>query len=270
MRMVLGEAFASADVLFADLIVPARPRRRSRPAFLASGVAHAVLVGALILVPLFAPGPLPSRDLIRVVIYDPPPPPPPPLPKGNPLLREGARRRPAPAEPRPAPDAFAERPSLVAPIETPPSPPETGADTAHAGAEQAGSPTGSELGVPEGMEEGVEGGAVGGVPGGVLGGVIGGTGQGPVLDYDLPPRIVRQTRPRYPQEAFVKKVEGTVVVEFVIGAAGRVVSVRVAQSIPLLDAAALEAVREWVFTPALKHGVPVATLARAPVAFRIF
>jgi len=48
------------------------------------------------------------------------------------------------------------------------------------------------------------------------------------------------------------------------------VSVRVAQSIPLLDAAALEAVREWVFTPALKHGVPVATLARAPVGFRIF
>ena len=267
MRMVLGEALASADVLFADLIVPARPRRRSRPAFLASGVAHAVLVGALILVPLFAPGPLPSRDLIRVVIYDPPPP---PLPKGDPPLREGARRRPAPAEPRPAADTSAELPTLLAPIEPPPSPPETGADTAHAGAEQAGSPTGSELGVPEGMEEGVEGGEVGGVPGGVLGGVIGGTGQGPVLDYDLPPRIVRQTRPRYPQEAFVKKVEGTVVVEFVIDAAGRVVSARVLLSIPLLDAAALEAVREWVFMPALKHGVPVATLARAPVGFRIF
>ena len=39
---------------------------------------------------------------------------------------------------------------------------------------------------------------------------------------------------------------------------------------PLLDAAALEAVRQWVFAPAHKKGRPVATLALAPVTFRIF
>lgn len=136
--------------------------------------------------------------------------------------------------------------------------------------EVRGSPTGSEFGVPEGMEGGVEGGVVGEVPGGVLGGVIGGTGQGPVLDYDQPPRLLRQTKPRYPQDAFVKKVEGTVLVEFVIDATGRVASVRILRSMPLLDAAAMEAVRQWVFSPAVKHGRPVATVARAPVAFRIF
>jgi outer membrane biosynthesis protein TonB len=39
--------------------------------------------------------------------------------------------------------------------------------------------------------------------------------------------------------------------------------------VPLLDAAAVAAVRQWVFAPALRKGRPVATLAIAPVAFRI-
>ena len=107
------------------------------------------------------------------------------------------------------------------------------------------------------MEEGVEGGVVGGVPGGVLGGVIGGTGDGPVMDYDQPPRPIKITRPQYPQEAFVKKIEGTVVVEILIDSHGRVVRARVIQSVPLLDAAALQTVYQWVFAPAVKHGRPV-------------
>ena len=65
-------------------------------------------------------------------------------------------------------------------------------------------------------------------------------------------------------------MEGTVLVEFVIDAGGRVVTARIVQSIPLLDAAALEAVREWIFAPAFRHGEPVATVAQAPVAFRIY
>jgi protein TonB len=122
------------------------------------------------------------------------------------------------------------------------------------------------------MEEGVEGGVVGGVPGGVIGGVIGGTGTGPaiVYDYDTPVRILRQTKPRYPQDAFVKKVQGVVLIEFVIDSTGRVVRARVIHSIPLLDAAALEAVRDWIFSPAVKRGRPVATVARAPVSFVIY
>ena len=42
------------------------------------------------------------------------------------------------------------------------------------------------------------------------------------------------------------------------------------QSIPALDAAALQTVREWLFAPAIKNGRPVATIAQAPVTFRIF
>jgi hypothetical protein len=42
------------------------------------------------------------------------------------------------------------------------------------------------------------------------------------------------------------------------------------QSIPLLDAAAVQTVYQWIFSPAMKNGRPVATLAEAPVTFRIF
>jgi protein TonB len=122
----------------------------------------------------------------------------------------------------------------------------------------------------EGMEVGVEGGVVGGVPGGVIGGVIGGTGDGPVLDYDQPPRAIKMDKPQYPQEAFVKKIEGTVEVEILIDASGNVTRARVIQSIPALDQAALQTVYRWRFSPAIKNGHPVATIARAPVAFRIY
>ncbi len=133
-----------------------------------------------------------------------------------------------------------------------------------------GSPNGSDVGVPEGMAEGVEGGVVGGVPGGVLGGVIGGTGDGAVLDYDQPPRPLKITQPKYPADAFVKKIEGTVEVEILIDSTGRVVRARVVKSIPLLDSAAVQTVYQWVFAPAVKSGHPVSTIASAPVTFRIF
>ena len=96
------------------------------------------------------------------------------------------------------------------------------------------------------------------------------TGADPAMDYDSPPRPIKITRPQYPQEAFARKVEGTVLVEILIDSQGRVVRARVLQSIPLLDAAALQTVYQWVFQPAVKHGRPVATIAQAPVAFRIY
>ena len=90
------------------------------------------------------------------------------------------------------------------------------------------------------------------------------------FDFDSPPRPIKQARPQYPQEAFVKKIEGTVLVEALIDTSGRVVRARVIQSVPLLDAAALQAAYQWVFQPAIKHGRPVPTIIHMPVAFRIY
>src|SRR4029453_18663988 len=101
------------------------------------------------------------------------------------------------------------------------------------------------------------------------GGGIGGAGT-IVLDWDSPPKAIKLTKPQYPQDAFVKKIEGTVEVEIIIDITGRVVHARVVKSIPLLDAAAVQTVYQWVFQPAMKHGRAVSTRATAPVTFRIF
>jgi protein TonB len=262
------------DNLFGGGLVASNPAGRTRRA----KVLFALFVGALtleftavvlaLLIPIFLPSDMPDQGDRRVVFFDPPPPPPPPLPKGSPLKQQQAE----PETPKPVTDVAKPKPEFTAPIETP-QPQQTAQLQPEAGIrpeDQFGSLTGSDFGDPLGMEEGVEGGVVGGVPGGVLGGVLGGTGTGPVMDYDAAPRPIKITRPQYPQEAFVKKVEGTVVVEILIDSQGRVVRARVIQSVPLLDAAALQTVYQWIFQPAVKHGRPVPTIAHAPVAFRIY
>jgi protein TonB len=248
---------------------PRKPTRRQRIGRRASAVVHVVIVLLVIFVPILKTPELPDdRDPIAVLLYDPPPPPPPPLPVGSRMEEEPEKPEP----PKPVVEEPPEDPELTAPIEpeTPVEVAELRPEDAASVDDQFGSETGSEFGVPEGMDVGVEGGQVGGIPGGVLGGVLGGTGTGPVMDYDAPPRPIKITRPQYPQEAFVKKIEGTVIVEILIDSTGRVVRARVLQSVPMLDAAALQTVYQWVFQPAVKHGRPVPTIAHAPVAFRIY
>jgi periplasmic protein TonB len=48
---------------------------------------------------------------------------------------------------------------------------------------------------------------------------------------------------------------------------GRVTRVTVVKSIPLLDQAAMEAVKQWVYTPTLKDGVPVPVILTVTVQF---
>lgn len=99
-------------------------------------------------------------------------------------------------------------------------------------------------------------------------GNLNGTLQG-APDASLP-RLVTQTKPVYPLQAFNKKVEGMVVVRMLIGEDGRVVHAETRKSVRGLDAAALTCVRAWVFTPGQRNGRPVATVAEAPVTFRIY
>jgi protein TonB len=251
------------DELFHGLVVSNPGPRRGWFGLLESLAAHSLTLALLILVPILWPSPSPEHpDYIRALLYNPPPPPPPPLPRGSGLVEKAKPAEPVTPEVRP------QKPTFTQPVE--PREQELKPEARLPESEQAGSPTGSDFGVADGMEGGVEGGVVGGVPGGVLGGVIGGTGDGPVLDYDQGPRAIKITRPQYPQEAFVKKIEGTVTVEILIDSTGAVIRARILQSIPALDAAALQTVREWRFAPAMKHGRPVATIAVAPVSFRIF
>ena len=83
------------------------------------------------------------------------------------------------------------------------------------------------------------------------------------------PQKVRDVKPVYPQLALISRVEGVVIIEATIGADGRVVNARVLRTAHLLDSAALEAVRQWEFTPTLLNGVPVPVIMTVTVAFQL-
>lgn len=83
------------------------------------------------------------------------------------------------------------------------------------------------------------------------------------------PQKTRDVRPTYPPIAQSARVQGIVILEATIGLDGAVKDVKVLRSIPLLDQAAIDAVRQWVFTPTLLNGVPVPVIMTATVQFTL-
>ena len=83
------------------------------------------------------------------------------------------------------------------------------------------------------------------------------------------PQQVRRVEPIYPQIALLARVQGLVVIEATIGADGRVINARVLRSVSQLDQAALDAVRQWQYTPTLLNGVPVPVIMTVTVNFQL-
>ena len=81
------------------------------------------------------------------------------------------------------------------------------------------------------------------------------------------PTKIKNVSPVYPEDARAAGVQGVVVLEAVIDEIGAVSSARVLRSIPLLDQAALDAVRQWEFTPTLLNGVPVSVMMTVTINF---
>ena len=84
-----------------------------------------------------------------------------------------------------------------------------------------------------------------------------------------PPQRITDVAPVYPPIARAAGVGGIVILEAVIGEDGAVRDVRVLRSIPLLDGAAIDAVRQWRFTPTLLNGQPVPVVMTVTVAFKL-
>jgi TonB family protein len=84
-----------------------------------------------------------------------------------------------------------------------------------------------------------------------------------------PPRKTAHVSPIYPDEALRARVQGVVIVEARIEADGKILHARVLRSIPMLDQAALDAVRQWEFTPTLQEGSPVPVLMTMTVQFSL-
>ena len=217
---------------------------------LASALLHAASLAAIVVIPLLTEDRLPDRSgqvqafFAEPIELAPPPPPPPPPSAARAVVRAA---KPVSAG------------GIVAPVEVP-----------------------TEI-VPEaaldlGPEGGLAGGVEGGVPGGVVGGIVGGLPDappppptGPVrVGLDVKePRKVKGPPPVYPALAAQGGIEGTVVLECVVDPRGRVVDVKVVRGMPLLDEAAIEAVRQWAYTPTLVNGEPTSVIMTVRVNFRL-
>jgi periplasmic protein TonB len=211
----------------------------------ASITAHVAVLVLLVIVPLVAVGALPSPhaaiEFTRVSAAELPEVPPPP---------RGGERTPAVA-PRAA--APTEAPDRIQPEMERPAPPTPGIPIdGPAGIGPAGFPGGEPLlnlpgpPPPPKPREPVR-------PGG---------------DIRVPQKI-RHVAPVYPPIALSSRVEGTVILEAVLGENGRIRDLRVLRSIALLDRAAMDAVRQWQFTPTLLNGVPVPVVMTVTVTFQL-
>ena len=83
------------------------------------------------------------------------------------------------------------------------------------------------------------------------------------------PSKTKHANPKYPDDALAARIEGVVICEIIIDPSGRVSDVKVLRSIPLLDAAAVEAVRQWEFEPTYLNGMAVPVIMTVTVNFRL-
>jgi periplasmic protein TonB len=90
-----------------------------------------------------------------------------------------------------------------------------------------------------------------------------------VADDYQPAKLLSSKRPQYPALAARNKIEGTVLVRFVVDTNGKVKDARVVQGIPDLHEAALESVRGWKFKPAIRAGRKAKVTLEAPVVFQL-
>jgi protein TonB len=132
-----------------------------------------------------------------------------------------------------------------------------------------------------GMAGGVPGGVAGGSMGGVLGGVIGGMGAAPpppkpkatgplrVGGQVQAARLINRVQPIYPPLARQTRISGTVRLHAIISKDGSIKELEVVSGHPLLQQAALDAVRQWRYQPTLLNTEPVEVDTTIDVIFSL-
>jgi len=151
------------------------------------------------------------------------------------------------------------------------------------GAQEAGTRYISPTGVPKvGGVAGVVGGIVGGSVGGVSGGVLAGAPPPPPPRPPLPSKaapmrvggnvqeskLIRRVEPIYPEAARRARVFGMVMLEVKVDENGNVAEVRVVRGHPLLDEAAINAVKQWKYSPTYLNGEAIPTIATVTLIFQ--
>jgi TonB family protein len=145
-----------------------------------------------------------------------------------------------------------------------PAPPQSQPDVSANVPEQ-----GVEGGAAEEVEGGIEGGVEGGVVGGMPGEITSGKEEAYVRITGNPPKLIKEVSPVFPEIARVARIEGLVILEAKVDKDGKVREARVLRSIPLLDQAAIDAVKQWEYEPFLVNGEPMAFILTVTVSFKL-
>ncbi len=207
-----------------------------------SFILQILLIGVLVLLPLVFTEALPKQQLMTFLVAPPPPPPPPPPPAATPEIKVVKRTSELDNGELRTPTKIPKKIQMIKEEDTPP--PSTA-----------------------GVVGGVPGGVPGGASGGVLGSIIGGTPTA-VPKVATPQRVrvsqgvsqgllIHQVRPSYPPLARQARIQGTVVLQAVIGKDGNIQNLKVVSGHPMLAPAALEAVKQWKYKPYYLNGEPV-------------
>ena len=106
--------------------------------------------------------------------------------------------------------------------------------------------------------------------------MVGGTGEATALSFKRVPvvrkiELVSMTPPVYPPRCLRMGLEGVVRVRVLVGENGVPQEVTLAKSSgeSSMDDAALKAVREWVFKPAMRNGMPARAWVVVPIEFKL-
>jgi len=175
---------------------------------------------------------------------------------------------PRPAEPPPPVAKPEPMPQVVAPVVASAADPRdrAGALESASDANSQGSGSGGGAGTGQGTGIGEGDGS------GIGPGSGGGTGGGPYRPGSgiTPPGLLREVKPVYTDDARRRGVEGDVVLEIVVRRDGSVGSVKVLQGLGAgLDQRAVDAVRQWRFSPARRYGTPVDVVVEVAVEFKL-
>ena len=84
-------------------------------------------------------------------------------------------------------------------------------------------------------------------------------------------KLLKQVRPMYPETAKSQGIEGTVLLNAIVGKTGDLLSVNVVNKLadPDLAAAAMDAVKQWKFQPTLLNGEPVEVVTTITISFHL-
>jgi periplasmic protein TonB len=248
------------DLFRAVVARPSSGRSRRPPLVLFSLAAHGVVVLCLVLAAGTAPDGLPLPHV--ALAYH----------AAMPVRLADIELPVPPPRKKPAPRSTGEAPNVGAPEPAPSSPPRPAAPLdAPTGVTPE---TGNEH-LPTSLDHAASGDSVRPVAPGNADIVV----PAPLVPTVAPPvrlhsgitapRKVVDVAPSYPPVARIAHVEGVVVLEATIDRGGRVTDLRVLRSVPLLDDAALQAVRQWRFTPGQLNGQDVAVIITVTVRFAL-